>query len=156
MSVTYVDGSDATQSGDRIVLPDRPEPLSPEPLSSDTPAFYRRATSKETRKFVEAEAATGRSKWAQLSIEMDGELLAFWLPEELEMYCEVFAMKPFPTALTVLKRSPPSTQLNAHWLSRLPKKVKSPKFRERFLHYVNSRPPELVEFYKFYNRTPGR
>jgi hypothetical protein len=118
-------------------------------VHSDT-VYSSRASSPEIKKLIEQEVINGRSKWAQLTIEIDNTPLAFWLPAELEIYCDVFAMVPFPTAKTLLNRSPGSMELNSHWLSRLPKQAKAKKFRERFLRYVQAQPPTLSEFYDFY------
>ncbi|MEM6588984.1 MAG: hypothetical protein AAF641_11100 [Pseudomonadota bacterium] len=148
MSITYFDGNDATKSGSRIVLPESAESRPVRVQGKET--YLRRASSTEIRKLVEAEVKGGRTKWAQLLIEIDDVSLGFWLPAELEAYCTVFAMTPFPTARTFLKGSPDSHELNSHWLSRLSKKAKSKKFRDRFLRYVETRPKALIEFRDFY------
>lgn len=150
MSIRYFDGSTATKSGSRVVLSEEPE--SRLHCADDGDPYFSRASSQEIRKLVEEEVEGGRTRWAQLTIEIDDIVLAFWLPAELKIYCDVFAMAPFPTAKTLLKGSPDSQELNSHWLSRLPKEAKSKKFRERFLRYVGSRPPELIEFQEFYGR----
>lgn len=119
-------------------------------------AYFGRASSTEINDIIQTETAKGRLKWAQLSIELDGIVLAFWLPAELKSYCKIFDTTPFPTARTLLKASPNATELNRHWLSRLPKQAKSKKFRERFLKYVASCPPALKEFYDFYDEDSER
>lgn len=148
MSITYFDGNDATKLGSRIVLSENTENKLVRVHGEDT--FLHRASSTEIRKLIEAEVIEGRTKWAQLLIEIDDVSLGFWLPAELEAYCSVFAMTPFPTARTLLKLSPDSNELNSHWLSRLSKKAKSKKFRDRFLRYVETEPKALIEFRDFY------
>ena len=148
VSISYVDGNDATKSGARIVLPEPTESKLIRVHGKET--YLGRASSAEIRGLIEAEVKNGRTKWVQLLVEIDDVLLGFWLPAELESYCEVFAMKPFPTSRTLLKGSPDSNELNSHWLSRLPKKAKSKKFRDRFLRFVETRPTALIEFQDFY------
>jgi len=152
MSIHYFDGSTAPKSGSRIGLAHDPAEGELRRVHGLDSCFSR-ATSTDIRKLIEEEVKNGRNRWAQLTIEIDGVLLAFWLPSELKIYCEVFATKSFPTARTLLKGSPNSSELNSHWLSRLPKKAKSPKFRERFLRYVESRPVEFITFNEFYHST---
>ena len=150
MSITYLNGNNATMSGSRIVLSESAESKLVRIDSKDT--YLRRASSTEIRKIIEAEVKSGRTKWAQLLIEIDDVSLGFWLPAELEAYCKAFAMTPFPTARTLLKGSPDSSELNSHWLSRLSKKAKSKKFRDRFLRYVETQPTALIEFRSFYQK----
>ena len=150
LSISYFDGKEATRSGSRIVLSDCMEAELVRVHGVD--AYLRRASSTEIRKLIEAEVKSGRTKWAQLLIEIDDVSLGFWLPAELEKYCEVFATTPFPTARTLIKGSPGSSELNSHWLSRLPKKAKSKKFRDRFLRYVETQPKALIEFREFYQK----
>lgn len=148
MSISYFDGIDAPKLGSRIVFPDRQRSNLARVYGEDT--YLRKASSAEFRKLIEAEMQAGRTKWAQLLIEIDDISLGFWLPAELDAYCEIFAMTPFPTARTLLTGLVDSNELNSHWLSRLPKKAKTEKFRNRFLRYVESRPTALMKFRNFY------
>ncbi|MGC8732059.1 MAG: hypothetical protein ACP5RC_07350 [Halothiobacillaceae bacterium] len=109
-----------------------------------------KATSKEIEELILSEMEKGRRAWLQLTIEVDDIPLAFWLPEELDMVCETFQMRPFPTARTLALRSPGESRLNSHWLSRLPKAAKAPKYRAHFLRVVEASPPELRKFREFY------
>jgi len=150
MSIIYLDGADASRFGTRIVFSKEQESkLSKE---FDGIAFFSKASSTDIANLIEEEVSNGRQKWAQLTIEIDATSLVFWLPDELEIFCQVFSMSPFPTAKTLLKSSPDATELNRHWLSRLPKEAKSKKNRQRFLKYVASRPSILQEFLEFYNQ----
>lgn len=150
MSITYQEGNNATMLGSRIVLSEDAENKLIRVHGENS--YHSRASSTDIRKLIEAEVKRGRTKWAQLLIEIDDVSLGFWLPAELEAYCAVFAMTPFPTARTLLKGSPESGELNSHWLSRLPKKAKSKKFRDRFLRYVEAQPKALTEFRDFYSK----
>lgn len=145
MTITYFDGEDIPRCGGLFHV------LEKEKTSHGVHGnFFRRATSEELANLLQAEVEKGRLKWAQLSIEIDDIVLAFWLPEEVETYCDVFAMTPFPTAKTLIGERTKDADLNRHWLSRLPKRAKSKKFRERFIKYVHTGTPEWKEFRNFY------
>lgn len=150
MSIIYCNGINAPDSGRRIVRSEREEAILRKAHGQN--ASYIKATSTDTVNFIKDEVAKGRQKWAQLTVQVDDIPLAFWLPAELEIYCKVFAMVPFPTARTLVNKSPEASEMNRHWLSRLPKNAKSKKYRERFLKYVASHPPALMEFYEFYGK----
>jgi hypothetical protein len=151
MTIRYLDGPTATKAGRRILL-SKANPIN---VPAAGESYLARASSTEVQRMIEREERKGRARWAQLLVELDGVALAFWLPEELQMYCDVFVRKPFPTALTLTRESRGSHELNTHWLSRLPKKAKAAKFRHRFLRYVSAEPPVLMEFYRFYSRYPN-
>ncbi|MCP4358846.1 MAG: hypothetical protein GY796_12575 [Chloroflexi bacterium] len=143
MVLTFCDREDAPELGWRVF----PEGAD---VKSDN-EYHVKACSDEIVALVSMEREKGRRTWLQLTIEIDEFPLYFWLPAELDLVCDVFAAKPFPTALSLAKKSPGEIRLNNHWLSRLPKSAKSPKYRERFLKYVASSPPELQTFREFYN-----
>ncbi len=143
MQLTFCNGEDAPKMGKRLI-PDDTEVLSDK-------RWYAKASSDEIAALFCSEIKKGRTSWVQLIIELDDIPLYFWLPSELDHVCDVFAMKPFPTALTLAKQSSIELWLNNHWLSRLPKAAKSPRYRQRFLKYVASSPPELQTFRDFYN-----
>lgn len=108
------------------------------------------STSEKIRNMFEHDKHAKRAVWAELTISIDNIDLYFSLPEELDYVCEIFETVPFPTALTLANKDPNEFRLNTHWLSRLPKKVKDKKYRERFIKYVNSAPKELRDFRSFY------
>lgn len=102
MSISYFDGADAPKSGSRIFFPGQTESSVQNSVPCEDTCFIR-ASSTEIRHLIEDEIRNGRTRWAQLTIELDDVLLAFWLPSELEIYRKVFAMVPFPTAKTLLR-----------------------------------------------------
>lgn len=150
MTIRFFEGEDAPQSGRRIILPD--DSIGNKTVLNPKLGYTARAFSSDFQDAIDCERTKGRRRWAQLLVELDAMELAFWLPEELEEYCRVFAMVPFPSAKTLLRSTPDSLELNRHWLSRLPKHAKSKKFRDHFLRYVASQPKALEEFYSFYHR----
>ena len=147
MELTICSGKDAPDFGRNIVS--NVDGL----ISKTTYPQYSKAISDEIALMVQSEMEKGRTQWLQLTVEIDDIPLFFWLPNELELICQVFARKPFPTAKTLARESPNELRLNTHWLSKLPKEVKAPKYRERFIKYVESSPQELREFYAFYDST---
>lgn len=108
------------------------------------------AGSAHIDRIYQQERLAGRTTWAQLTVGLGDVELVFWHPAELQAYCEVFALHPFPTSRSLVLRDADETRLNRHWLSRLPKAAKAPKFRARFLEYVSSEPEELKTFRHFY------
>lgn len=92
----------------------------------------------------------GKQGAAQLSVELDGVELHFWLPEELDHVAEILSRTPLPTAYTLHKQDAGETALNSHWLSRLPKRAKTTKWRTRFIKFLASQPKPLREFRAFY------
>tara|TARA_Y100000588_G_C13978164_1_gene805970 strand:+ start:351 stop:806 length:456 start_codon:yes stop_codon:yes gene_type:complete len=147
MAITYHSGEDAPRFGARIIRDD-PQAHGYQMIDSSGCWSYK-ASSMKIAKLFEIEAHKGRRHWAQLMIHLDGVSLAFWLPEELDHICDVFSMKPFPTANTLIRNETDEAR-NSHWLSRLPKKAKSTKFRLKFLKFVNACPNELNEFRRHY------
>ncbi len=108
------------------------------------------ATSQKMLHFFKKDIHKDRLVFAHLAISIDDIELVFKLPEELDHVCEVFETVPFPTALGLANKDPNEFYLNKHWLSRLPKKAKAPKFRQRFVKFVRSAPKELRDFRSFY------
>lgn len=146
--LTFHQGKDAPKSGLRTV-----------PLSDDSGrtrvhdsegTWFLKASSAKIHRFFDKGCYQERESWAQLTIIIDDIELSFWVPEELDYVCDVFSIVPFPTALTLANHDPDENRLNGHWLSRLPKKAKMKKFRDRFIKYVKSEPKELQEFRSFY------
>ena len=149
IQLTFHEGKNAPQSGMRIV------PIKGRggftPVLGGGPIWSQKSSSEQISKMFRNDVYKNRKHWAQLVITIDEIDLSFWLPEELDHVCEVFRMVPFPTALNLVKQDPQETRLNGHWLSRLPKKAKSKKFRDRFLKFVLSdHPEELLTFRSFY------
>ena len=150
MTVTYHSGENAPRNGARIVS-DEPQHNRSRVIDSSG-CWSSKASSRKIANMFDDLAHEGRRSWAQLTVHLDEITLTFWLPEELDHVCDVFSMNPLPTARTLTRNDTDETRLNSHWLSRLPKKAKSKKFRERFLKFVNAKPEELMEFRSYYYR----
>ena len=148
MTVTFHSGKDAPRRGRRIFT-DEPE-LNRVQVIDFSGCWPTKASSEKIAAMFDNGAYDGRRSWAQLTVHLDSINLVFWLPEELDHVCEVFSIKPFPSARTLIKKDNEETRLNSHWLSRLPKKAKSPKFREKFLKFIETCPNELAEFRRHY------
>lgn len=89
---------------------------------------------------------------AVLRIELDGVSLHFSSLAQLDEMLTTLARTPIPTALTLSRENPDQFDLNRHWLSRLPAKVKTPKYRDKLIKYVESAPKALTEFQSFYRK----
>lgn len=112
--------------------------------------FLRWSVSKKIADLVAQELESGRRSWAALVVEIDEVELDFIHPHELDLYCDVFARQPLPPARKIAFEEGDVYSVNSHWLSRLPAKCKTTKFRKRFLGYVASRPRALNDFEDFY------
>ena len=75
--------------------------------------------------------------WARLSVEFNGVVLEFASGHEVEHVIEVLSTNPLPTtrSLSRLRGSPKGP--NSHWLSRLPAKAKSWKFRQQLVAHLS-------------------
>tara|TARA_R110000787_G_scaffold45526_4_gene111027 strand:+ start:846 stop:1310 length:465 start_codon:yes stop_codon:yes gene_type:complete len=77
----------------------------------------------------------GGEGWPVLMVEVDGVKLVFTSLAELDTYVDVMSRKPLPSTRVLSRRFPMGP--NSHWLSRLPKKAKSPKHRETAVKYLS-------------------
>lgn len=85
---------------------------------------------------------THHGSFHQLAVHLDGVTLYAGSTEALHHIVDTLNRRPLPTARTVL-REQGKAMSNRHWLSRLPKKAKTPKFAQRLKAYVARRPPAL-------------
>ncbi len=92
---------------------------------------------------------TSRKRWCALEVHLDGITLWFATPEELDHVRGVLAGKVLQST-RVPGDSRRVGRPNRHWLSRLPAKAKTPKFRHRFEKLVTSGTPEMAAFRQFY------
>ncbi len=77
----------------------------------------------------------GGEGWPVLMVEVDGVKLVFTSLAELDTYVDVMSRKPLPSTRVLSRRFPMGP--NSHWLSRLPKKAKSPKHRATAVKYLS-------------------
>lgn len=72
--------------------------------------------------------------WPVLMVEIDGVELVFTSLAELDTYVEVMSRQPLPTTMALSRERPIGP--NTHWLSRMPKKAKSTKHRDKAIKYL--------------------
>lgn len=77
----------------------------------------------------------GSLGYAQLHIEFNGFEFIFTSHEQLNEFIDILGQKLLPTTIELSKRRDTSSGPNSHWLSRLPPKSKSWKYREKLVEY---------------------
>jgi len=92
---------------------------------------------------------SSRKRWAQLHVLLDGIELVIGDPDELAYLCHVFSQKVMPSGRAFDGRTPVGRP-NGSWLSRLPSKAKTPKFRRRFLAYLTRDTRAMRDYWRFY------
>ncbi|MEO0989398.1 MAG: hypothetical protein AAFX00_00445 [Pseudomonadota bacterium] len=93
-----------------------------------------------------------RKLWCMLHIHIDAVTLYFGTPLELDEVCRVLAAQPLPSTLELCRDR--GSGPNSHWLSRLPKKAKTTKWRQKFLKFVSSE-KKVAQFRTFYEPRPA-
>ena len=91
-----------------------------------------------------------RKSWAELEVHVDGITLYFATPLELDEVTRVLSQNPLPSTRTLTRDR--AAGPNSHWLSRLPKKSKTQKWRQKFLRYI-AQHPKVAAFRAFYDRS---
>ncbi|MGB5811714.1 MAG: hypothetical protein WBG86_14350, partial [Polyangiales bacterium] len=74
--------------------------------------------------------------FARYFIENDGMAFQFSSLDELRACIEVLSKKNLPTSAQLASQRPGTVGPNSHWLSRLPAKTKSWKYREPAVAYL--------------------
>ena len=95
-----------------------------------------------------------RLLWCRLAVHFQGVDLLFAMPLELDQFIAVMGANPLPSGRSLLpeqRRGRP----NNHWLSRLPAKAKTWKFRQAVCRYLETS-PEVRRFRAFYEAKPPR
>lgn len=95
-----------------------------------------------------------RRVWCLLHVHFDGVDLRFSMPQELDHVIEVLSQNPLPSGRSLTQQCVIGRP-NRHWLSRLPAKAKSWKFRQRLCAYLTTL-PEAQALRDFYAQTPIR
>lgn len=93
-----------------------------------------------------------RRLWCLLSVHLDGVDLVFATPRELDMLTQTLSRNPLPSGCSLDPRFRLGRP-NNHWLSRLPAKAKSHKYREKLIAYLGGAAP-VQEFLTFYDHPP--
>ncbi len=87
--------------------------------------------------------------WCQLELEYQNVLLQFSMTRELDHFIDVMQRNPLPSGGSLVKGQRLGRP-NNHWLSRLPAKIKTRKFRVGLLKFIESN-KVVNEFYEFYS-----
>lgn len=93
-----------------------------------------------------------RKLWCLLHLQFDGVGLRFATPREIDHVVDVLSKNPLPSGHSLV----PGVRLgrpNSHWLSRLPSKAKSLKFRKRLCGFLMSS-KDVKKFREFYAHNP--
>lgn len=96
-----------------------------------------------------------RKQWCLLKVEFDGVGLVFATPQELDHFIDVLSRNPLPNGGSLIKGRIRPGKPNGHWLSRLPTKARSWKFRQKLCRYLQEQ-PKIGEFRAFYAEQPVR
>lgn len=70
------------------------------------------------------------------NFECDGFIFEFSSSAQIEHFLDVISKKVMPTSIELSKKRKSSLGPNRHWLSRLPGKTKSFKFRKKLSNYI--------------------
>ncbi|PDT38381.1 hypothetical protein CO671_03045 [Rhizobium sp. M10] len=120
-------------------------------LNGWIPETTRSGQIKRPRRIVHS-FASQRKLWCLLAVHFDGVDLIFATPLELDQFLAVMSQNPLPSGWALV----PGNLLgrpNKHWLSRLPKKAKSWKFRQSICKFL-LQAGTVGEFREFYAREP--
>ena len=93
-----------------------------------------------------------RKIWCLLTVHFDGVNLRFAMPQELDHFIGVLSQNPLPSGRSLASECALGRP-NGHWLSRLPAKAKSWKFRQRLCKYLEGL-PEAEALREFYSENP--
>ena len=83
--------------------------------------------------------------WARVAVEFNGVILEFASIYELEHVIAVLLKNPLPTTRSLSNRRGSIKGPNSHWLSRLPAKAKSWKFRQQLVVYLGKARETLLK-----------
>lgn len=73
--------------------------------------------------------------YPQLTIAFDGHVFIFTSEEQLEQFIKIMGTKLLPSSLELSGKRSGVMGPNRHWLSRLPSKTKSWKYRAKLIEY---------------------
>lgn len=76
--------------------------------------------------------------YAIYNFELDGFTFEFSSKEQILHFIEVLSQKVMPTSKQLSAKRGPKLGPNRHWLSRLPAKTKSYKYREKLVRFIKS------------------
>lgn len=93
-----------------------------------------------------------RKLWCMLEVHVDEVDLRFAMPQELDHFIDILSQNPLPSGRSLTPNCAIGRPKN-HWLTRLPSKAKSLKFRKRIFSYL-SECHASAEFRDFYKQDP--
>lgn len=83
--------------------------------------------------------------YSRLHVECDGISLEFASLHELDQMVAVLSMNPLPSTRSLARQRHTSAGPNSHWLSRLPGRAKSLRFRRKLVGFLQQIRPEYAE-----------
>lgn len=95
---------------------------------------------------------TQRKLWCLLEVHFNRVTLRFATPQELDLFLQVMSRNPLPSGYALVPYCPIGRP-NNHWLSRLPARAKSLKFRKALCGYLQNS-PKVAKFRSFYQDHP--
>lgn len=93
-----------------------------------------------------------RKAWCLLEVHFAGVDLLFATPQELDHFIGILSQNPLPSGRALVPECAVGRP-SKHWLSRLPKKAKSLKFRDKLCQYLENCDAAST-FRKFYKDHP--
>ena len=102
--------------------------------------------------YGETPFATQRKLWCRLEVQFRGVTLFFATPQELDHFLAIMQQKHLPSGPSLVQGRRMGRP-NNHWLSRLPAKAKSWKFRNAICEFL-SRQAGVRKFRGFYQNQP--
>ena len=95
---------------------------------------------------------TQLKQWCVLEVDYLDVRLVFALPTELDNFIEIMSTNPLPSGPSLLKGQK-FGRPNKHWLSRLPAKAKSLKFRQAICKWLGAN-SDVENFRQYYRDRP--
>lgn len=76
------------------------------------------------------------------NFELDGFVFVFSSIEQIEHFVKILSIKVLPTTRKLSEQRGGKLGPNRHWLSRLPAKTKSYKYRQKLVSFIKSEFPD--------------
>ena len=73
------------------------------------------------------------------NFELDGFIFEFSSKEQIEHFIEILTQRVMPTSRALSEKRGAEVGPNSHWLSRLPAKTKSYRYREKLVKYIKTK-----------------
>jgi hypothetical protein len=99
---------------------------------------------------IQTAAFSKYRKYAQLVVYLDGFTLRFSTPPELDHFLDIMSRRLLPRGPGFIGGRASLGLPNNHWLSRLPKKCKTLKYRSKITKLLSHSHPLVRSFSRFY------